>query len=63
MKLTVIKTSDGFMVEHTEGGEIGEYVCDMDGNNLFNTYSEAEDLMHTHLMTFGTDADNGMEAA
>ena len=60
MKLEIIKTKDGYMVEHTEGEELGQYVCDPAGNNLFDTQSEAEDLMNTHLMTFGTDADNGM---
>jgi len=60
MKLQIIKTKDGYMVEHTEGAELGDYVCDPAGNNLFDTQSEAEDLMNTHLMTFGTDADNGM---
>jgi len=62
MKLQIIKTKDGYMVEHTEGEELGQYVCDPAGNNLFDTQSEAEDLMNTHLMTFGTDADNGMGA-
>jgi hypothetical protein len=57
MKLKVIKTSNGYMVED----DAGDYVCDPSGDNLFDTYAEAEDLMHTHLMTFGTDADNGME--
>jgi hypothetical protein len=60
MKLEIIKTNNGYMVEHTQGDELGEYVCDTKGDNLFDTYAEAEDLMHTHLMTFGTDADNGM---
>jgi hypothetical protein len=60
MKLQIIKTNNGYMVEHAQGDELGEYVCDTNGDNLFDTYSEAEDLMQTHLMTFGTDADNGM---
>jgi hypothetical protein len=57
MKLQVIKTNDGYMVQDNTG----DYVCDTNGDNLFDTHSEAEDLMHTHLMTFGTDVDNGME--
>ena len=60
MKLRVIKTNDGYMVEHTEGEDMGDCVCDANGDNLFETFSEAEDLMHTHLMTFGTDLENGM---
>jgi hypothetical protein len=60
MKLHIIKTKDGYMVEHTEGAELGQYICDPAGNNLFDTQSEAEDLMNTHLMTFGTDTDNDM---
>ena len=50
MKLEIIKTNNGYMVEHTQGEELGEYVCDTNGDNLFDTYAEAEDLMHTHLM-------------
>jgi hypothetical protein len=57
MKLQVIKTNDGYMVED----DTGDYIHDINDNNLFDTHSEAEDLMHTHLMTFGTDADNGMD--
>ena len=57
MKLTVIKTNDGYMVED----DTGDYIHDINGDNLFDTYVEAEDLMNTHLMTFGTDSDNGME--
>jgi len=57
MKLQVIKTNDGYMVQD----DMGDYVCNTNGDNLFDTHSEAEDLMHTHLMTFGTDVDNGME--
>ena len=55
--LEIIKTNDGYMVQKDDG----DYICDANGDNLFDTYEEAEDLMHTHLMTFGTDADNGME--
>ena len=57
MKLQVIKTNDGYMVED----DTGDYIHDINGDNLFDTYVEAEDLMNTHLMTFGTDSDNGME--
>jgi len=57
MKLSVIITMNGYMVED----DAGDYIHDINGDNLFNTHAEAEDLMHTHLMTFGTDADNGME--
>jgi hypothetical protein len=57
MKLSVIITMNGYMVED----DAGDYIHDTNGDNLFDTYAEAEDLMHTHLMTFGTDADNGME--
>ena len=60
MKLQIIKTLDGYMVEHMTGELEGEYVCDTDGNNLFESYSEAEDTLNIYLMTFGTDADNCM---
>jgi len=57
MKLSVIITMNGYMVED----DAGDYIHDINGDNLFDTYAEAEDLMNQHLMTFGTDADNGME--
>jgi hypothetical protein len=56
MKIEIIKTNNGYMVKD----DTGDYVCDINDDNLFDTYEEAEDLMNQHLMTFGTDADNGM---
>ena len=38
MKVKIIKTSDGYMVEQPDG----DYLHDMHGNNLWDTYSEAE---------------------
>lgn len=29
MKLEIIKTTNGYMVQHTQGEELGEYVCDI----------------------------------
>ena len=51
MELKIIKTNDGYMVEHVAGDELGDYVCDANGDNLFDTYSEAEDLMNAYLST------------
>jgi hypothetical protein len=53
MKFSVIKTNSGYMVED----ELNDYVCDIDGNNLFDTYVEAQTLMHTHLLKLGTNAE------
>ncbi len=40
--LEIIKTNDGYMVQSTEG----DYVCDANGNNLFDTYEEAEAVFY-----------------
>ena len=40
--LEIIKTNDGYMVQHTDGDLVGDYVCDANGNNLWDTYAEAE---------------------
>jgi hypothetical protein len=40
--LEIIKTNDGYMVQHTDGDLEGDYVCDANGDNLWNTYAEAE---------------------
>lgn len=40
--LEIIKTNDGYMVQHTDGDLEGDYVCDANGNNLWDTYAEAE---------------------
>jgi hypothetical protein len=47
--LEIIKTDDGYMVQHTDGELEGECLCDADGNNLFETYEEAE------LVFYGTE--------
>ena len=40
--LEIIKTNDGYMVQSSEG----DYVCDANGNNLFDTYEEAEAVFY-----------------
>jgi hypothetical protein len=40
--LEIIKTDDGYMVQSTEG----DYVCDANGDNLFDTYEEAEAVFY-----------------
>ena len=40
--LEIIKTNDGYMVQSTEG----DYVCDANGDNLFDTYEEAEAVFY-----------------
>jgi len=44
--LEIIKTDDGYMVQHTDGELEGECLCDADGNNLFDTYAEAEAVFY-----------------
>jgi hypothetical protein len=45
MRYELQTTPDGYMVYDTQ---TGQYVCDGGGNNLFNSYSYAEDLMNIH---------------
>ena len=40
--LEIIKTNDGYMVQSTEG----DYVCDANGDNLFDTYEKAEAVFY-----------------
>lgn len=44
-KFEIIQTNDGYMVQHMEGQLEGEYLHDSKGDNLFNTYVEAEELL------------------
>ena len=46
--LEIIKTNDGYMVQHTKGELEGECVCNADGDNLFDTYREAEAVFYGH---------------
>ena len=39
--MKVIKTNDGYMVEQDNG----DYLCDANGNNLFDWYHEAEAVL------------------
>jgi hypothetical protein len=45
MRYELQTTPDGYMVYDTQ---TGQYVCDGGDNNLFNSYSYAEDLMNTY---------------
>ena len=40
--LEIIKTNDGYMVQSTDG----DYVCNANGDNLFDTYEEAEAVFY-----------------
>jgi hypothetical protein len=40
--LEIIKTNDGYMVQ--KDGE--DYICDANGDNLFDTYEEAEAVFY-----------------
>ena len=40
--IEIIKTNDGYMVQHMDGELEGECLCDAKGNNLFDTYEEAD---------------------
>ena len=57
MKLVVIKTNWGHLIVDQETDE----PVPVDGERLFDTHEQAQDAMDAYLMTFGTDADNGME--
>ena len=41
----IIKTNDGYMIEQTNG----DYLHDKSGNNLWNTYTEAEAIITSSL--------------
>lgn len=41
MQYNIIKTNDGYMVEQDNG----DYLCDAEGNNLFDWYFEAEAVL------------------
>ena len=57
MKYVVIKTNWGHLIVDQETDE----PVPVDGERLFDTHEQAQDAMDAYLMTFGTDADNGME--
>lgn len=44
--IQIIKTKDGFMVQHMDGELEGEYLCDEKGDNLFDWHKEAEAVMY-----------------
>ena len=43
--IEIIKTNDGYMVQHMDGEKEGEYLYDSAGNNLFDTYDEADYIL------------------
>ena len=43
--IEIIKTNDGYMVQHKDGKLEGEYLCDAKGNNLFDWFFEAESIL------------------
>jgi hypothetical protein len=45
--LEIIKTNDGYMVQ--KDGE--DYICDANGDNLWDTYAEAEAVFYGHAYT------------
>ena len=47
--LEIIQTADGYMVQYMYDQLKGDYLHDAQGNNLFNTYKEAEKLLKTML--------------
>ena len=44
--LEIIKTNDGYMVQHMDGELEGQYLWDSGGNNLFDTWAEAERVFY-----------------
>lgn len=47
--LEIVQTGNGFMVQYMHGQFKRSYLHDAHGNNLFNTYEEAEKLLKTVL--------------
>lgn len=44
--IEIIKTKDGYMVQHMDGELEGQYLLNMAGNDLFDTYEEAERVFY-----------------
>jgi hypothetical protein len=58
--IEILKTADGYMAYDKLGdGDLEDW----NGNNLFNTAEEAQELKDSVLFDFGTDEDNGMGEA
>lgn len=55
--IEIMQTPDGYMAFDKMGDD---YLADSDGNNLFDTAQEAQELRDSVLFDFGTDEDNGM---
>jgi hypothetical protein len=55
--IEIMKTPDGYMAYDKIDDD---YLTDSDGNNLFDTAQEAQELKDSVLFDFGTDEDNGM---
>jgi hypothetical protein len=55
--IEIMKTPDGFMAYDKIDDD---YLTDSEGNNLFDTALEAQELRDSVLFDFGTDEDNGM---
>lgn len=55
--IEIKRTTNGFMAYDKLSDEILE---DFEGNNLFDTEQEAQELKDSVLFDFGTDEDNGM---
>ena len=43
--IEIIKTKDGYMVQHMDGELEGECLCDAKGDNLFDRFADAEDVL------------------
>ena len=55
--IEIMKTPNGYMAYDAESDE---YLEDSDGNNLFDTMQETQELVDIVLFDFGTNEDNGM---
>ena len=45
--IEIIKTNDGYMVQHMDGELEGEYLCDAKGDNLFDRHHEAVAVLYS----------------
>lgn len=43
--IEIIQTKDGYMVQHMDGELEGECLCDAKGDNLFDRFADAEDVL------------------
>jgi hypothetical protein len=56
-KVKIIRTTEGYMVELPDG----EYLCDIHGDNLWDTRDEAEDVVATNYVDLSNYIEDGVK--